>query len=731
MNSQLTFLLNQAIQYIQSGNLDSADRLVKQVIGSDKNNADAYHIHGVIHGLQNRHSDAIESLKKAVKLKPGDGVLQFNLAKAFMETKKFSESLPHFKKSTQLMSGNPDVWINFGKSLKELKRFNEALVAYERAIFLHQDDAEAWNNKGVTLNELKRFNEAIVSFDKALALNSDYAEAWYNKGFSYHDARSYGEAIVAYDVALTLRPNYSEAWNNKGIVLHDTGSHIEAIAHYDKALSLNPDYSEAWSNKGVTLSALKLFDEAIAHYDKALSLNPDIDWVSGYLLHAKMKICSWSDLENSLDKISKKLMTNENVANPFVLLALSDDAFLHKKCSEIYSREKYPVNSALGPIYKNKAAKKEKIRIAYFSPDFRNHPVSLLTAELFEIHDRGRFEVFAFSLQKAPNDDVNFRLRKGFDRFIDVENISDTEIAKLARKLEVDIAIDLAGLTGDSRTGIFSYRAAPIQVNWLGYPGTIGADFFDYIVADETIIPKSHQLLYAEKVVSLPNTYMVDDSKRIPSNRIFTREECLLPENVFIFCCFNNDYKFNPQVLDSWSRILLGAENSILWVSENNKYFKKNITAEFEMRGINPSRIIFAQRVELMSDHLSRFALADLFLDTHPYNAHTTAADSLKAGVPVLTFMGQSFASRVASSLLNAIGMPELITRTQKEYEELAIELANNPQKLMSIKHSLVRNRLTAPIFDTPLFAKHIESAYIKMYERWHADLLPDHITIV
>jgi predicted O-linked N-acetylglucosamine transferase (SPINDLY family) len=289
----------------------------------------------------------------------------------------------------------------------------------------------------------------------------------------------------------------------------------------------------------------------------------------------------------------------------------------------------------------------------------------------------------------------------------------------------------LAGPTQYSRTGIFSYRAAPIQVNWLGYPGTIGVKYIDYIVADKIIIPEPHQQFYAEKTVYLPNTYMVDDSKRIPSTRVFTREECGLQENAFVFCCFNNDYKFNPKVLDGWSRILLAAKNSVLWISENNKYFRANIATEFESRGIDSDRIIFAQRVEMMADHLSRYALADLFLDTHPYNAHTTALDSLKAGVPILTLMGQSFASRVAASLLNAIGLPELITNTQEEYEALAIELAMNPQKLADIKLKLAHTRLTTPLFDTPLFTKNLESAYTKMYERYQNDLGPDHISIV
>ena len=309
--------------------------------------------------------------------------------------------------------------------------------------------------------------------------------------------------------------------------------------------------------------------------------------------------------------------------------------------------------------------------------------------------------------------------------------MSDQGIAQLARELEIDIAIDLAGPTLNARTGIFAYRAAPIQVNWLGYPGTIGSDFIDYIVVDKIIIPESHKEFYAEKIVSLPYTYMVDDSKRLPSSRVFTRTECGLPENAFIFCCFNNDYKFNPQVLDSWARILLATKDGVMWIPKHNEYLVGNLTSEFERRSIDSKRIIFSQRQDLMADHLARYMLADLFLDTFPFNAHTTAVDSLKAGVPVLTLMGQSFASRVAASLLNAVGLPELITNTQEEYEALAIELALNPKKLLDIKLNLAKNRLTAPLFNTLLFANNLETAYIKMYESYQADMKPDHITII
>lgn len=635
----------------------------------------------------------------------------------------------YLKQAIQLDKKNYHVFRLLGVVFAQRKQYLKALEYLKKSIDIFPKNALAFSNLGNVYLELKDYENALIAYEKSIKIDPVYEEAWSNKGNLLRKLKAYDEALAHHDKALSLNPEYAEAWSNKGNTLNELKRNEEALSHYECAISLNPYYAEAWSNKGSVLHELKRYDEAIAHYNRALSLKPNIDWVSGDLLHTKMKICSWSGLTEALEDISKKVVADERVINPFPLLALNDDAPLHKKCSEIFTQSRYQSNPVLGPILKR--PKSKKIRIAYFSPDYRNHPVSLLTSELFEVHDRDRFEVFGFSLQKAPiGDETNLRLRRGFDRFIDVDEMSDREIAQLARELEIDIAIDLAGLTQHSRTGIFSYRAAPIQVNWLGYPGTIGADFNDYIIADEIIIPESHQQFYAEKIVYLPNTYMVDDSKRTASTRVFTREEFGLPKNMIVFCCFNNDYKFNPQVLDGWSRILLAAKNSVIWISENNEYFRANILNEFESRGVDPDRIIFAQRVEMMADHLSRYALVDLFLDTHPYNAHTTALDSLKAGIPVLTLMGQSFASRVAASLLNAISLPELITITQEQYETLAIELALNPQKLADIKLKLANNRMTTPLFDTPLFAKNIEAAYIKMIERYWADLLPDNINL-
>lgn len=606
----------------------------------------------------------------------------------------FSEAADYLAKAGRIQPNDVSIQYNLAKALSDSGKDKDALAHHKKAVALAPNNPEAWLSYGKTASNLGRYEDALVWYSNAISLKSDYAEASLNKGAT----------------------------------LKELGRYEEAIAFAQQALSINPNLAEAWSNKGVALKSLKRYDEAIANYDKALSLKPNIDWVSGDLLHTKMKICSWLGLAESLEDISKKVISNERVANPFPLLALTDDALLHKKSAEIYIQSSHPFNPVLGSILKRPQG--QKIRVGYFSADFHNHATGYLIAELFELHEKTQFELVGFSFGPIIDDEMRQRLEKSFDQFIEVGKKSDAEVAQLSRDLNIDIAVDLKGFTQDARTGIFSYRVAPIQVNYLGYPGTLGADYMDYIIADRVLISLEFQSCYSEKLVYLPNSYQVNDRKRLISEKQFTRQELGLPESGFVFCCFNNNFKILPATFDGWMRILKAVEGSILWLLQDNHWAAENLKKEAEKQGITADRLVFAERLPL-PEHLARHRQANLFLDTFPYNAHTTTSDALWVGLPVLTLMGQSFASRVAASLLNAIGLPELITFTQKEYEALAIELATNPKKLVDIKLKLARNRLNAPLFDAPLFTKNLEAAYIKMMEQYQADLQPDHIAIV
>jgi len=762
MNPQLSFLLGKSFEYIQNSNWDTAELYLTQALKTQPQNPHTLGLLAVVYAKREQYLEALEFVSNSLAILPKNALALSNLGNIYIGLKDFEKALDAYDRSLKLDQKNAEAWLNKGNALQELKRFEEALSQYDKVLSLQPNSAEAWSNKGNALQELGRFDDSLTHYDTAIKIKPNYTEAWSNKGNALQALKRFEEAIAHYDSAINSNKDYAKAYAHKGNALNELKYFQEALAQYDKALSLNPAYPEvyscigntlydlkqyeealtyqnkalslkpedsaSWLNKGVALYALNRYHEAIVCYEKALSLQPNLNWVEGYLIHARMKIGSWPE-SFTQERIFNKVLAHLKVISPFDLLSLKDDPLLHKKASFIFTEDKFPPNLSLGPIAKQE--KKEKIRIAYFSPDFRIHPVSALTAELFEMHDRDRFEVLAFALQKAPaGDETNIRLKKGFDEFLDVDHLSDREIASLARHKNIDIAVDLTGFTQNCRPGIFSYRAAPIQVSWLGYPGTSGSDFIDYIIADETIIPKTHREFYSEKIVQLPNSYMVDDSKRTPSARVFTKDECGLPNSGFIFCCFNNDFKFNQNVLNSWSKILLNTKDSVLWIIENNNDFRKSILAELAKRNIKPERIVFAQRVELMADYLARYKLADLFLDTFPYGAHTTAVDSLKAGIPVLTLLGQSFPARVAASLLNAIELPELITKNQEEYETLAIGLANNPGKSAQLKEKLANNINVSSLFNTPLFARNIEAVYVKMVEQYQNDIKPDHISV-
>ncbi len=413
------------------------------------------------------------------------------------------------------------------------------------------------------------------------------------------------------------------------------------------------------------------------------------------------------------------------VSSPFALLGLTDDAAVLRTAAKTFADAKHPPSRALPVLAKY--PRHEKIRVGYFSANFHTHPVTVLSSDLFESHDRSRFEVTAFSFGPDIRDDMRERLEPAFDKFIDVRTQSDQDVAMAARNLEIDIAVDLTGITQDSRTSIFAMRAAPVQVNYLGYAGTMGADYFDYLIADPVLIPPDQREHYVEKIAYLPHSYMPSDPRRTISDREFTRSELGLPDTGFVFCCFNNSYKITPAVFDRWMKILQGVEGSVLWLSDDNVTAVANLKMEASSCGIDPKRLIFASRMPSPADHLARLRVADLFLDTLPYNAHATANDALWAGLPVLTLQGETFQGRVAASLLNATGLPEMVATTAEAYVALAIGLATDPERLQAIRRKLAANRLSTPLFDRSLTG-HIEGIYAAIYERHMQDLPPGHI---
>ena len=689
--------------------------------------ADAHYNRGIALQELQRVDDALQSYELALKLDPAYAEAYSNRGNALKDLKRFEEALASYDRALTIKPDHAETHNNRGGVLQQLRRLDEALASYDRALELKPDYAEAYSNRGVTLQELNRLEEGLASYGRALTLKPDYVEVHINRGNTLKELNRLEEALASYGRALSLKPDDAEAFNNCGFTLQDMNRVEEALANYERALALKPDYTEVHINRGNALQDLSRFEEALASYRRALELKPNYEWLYGTWLHIKMRVCQWSNLSSQIEELAAGIARDEKITAPFPVIALADSVSLQRRAAEIWANADSPSRQSLPPIGKH--SRRGRIRIGYYSADFHNHATTYLMAELFERHDKTKFELVAFSFGPDFHDEMRMRLCAAFDQFVDVRMKSDHEVALISRALQIDIAVDLKGFTRGERHRIFSYRAAPIQVAYLGYPGTMGVPYQDYLIADRTVIPRELRGQYAEKIVFLPNSYQVNDRRRRVADRRFSREGLGLPPRGFVFCCFNNTYKITPGTFDGWMRILKQVEGSVLWLLEDNEVAASNLRSEAEARGVGAARLIFAARLPL-PEHLARHRAADLFIDTLPCNAHTTASDALWTGLPVLTCAGESFAARVAASLLNAIGLPELIAATQDHYEALAIELATDPDRLKTLREKLAENRLTTPLFDTDRFTRHIEDAYSQMYERYQADLGPDHIEV-
>ncbi len=582
---------------------------------------------------------------------------------------------------------------------------------------------------GVICYQLGAFDIAYKFISQAIQINSDVASAHANLGLVLQKLNRPNDALISYEKALALNPDSAEVYNNRSGALKELKRPTDALRSCEQALRLNPGYGDAHISRGNALIELKRFTEAISAYAKALEILPNREFLLGTLLHNKMRVCDWTDFSTSLSRLEVNISKGIRVSNPFPVLALTDNPELQHQAARIFVETRYPQITPNPRPFKQRS--KEKIRIGYYSADFRAHAVSYLIADLIKTHNREKFEIIGFSFSPRTNDPIQLRILSYFDTIYDITSLSDKNAAMLSRDAEIDIAIDLGGHTQGARSGLFAERCAPIQVNYLGYPGTLGATYIDYIIADKVVIPTTDQKFFTEKIVYLPHSFHACDSTRKISSRIFSRQELKLPESEsdFVFCCFNNSYKITPATFESWMRILCAVNGSVLWLYADDPAAIENLKREAERRGVSGDRLIFASTMAY-DDYLARYRSADLFLDTLPYNGGTTASDALWAGLPVLTCMGVSFASRMAASMLIALDLPELVTRSSADYECAAIELARNAETLKSVKMKLDRNRTTAPLFDGNRFAGHIESAYETMHTRHLKGLMPDHIHV-
>jgi predicted O-linked N-acetylglucosamine transferase (SPINDLY family) len=625
-------------------------------------------------------------------------------------------------------------------------RLSDALALYDAILQVKPDLAEVYSNRGVVLRDLLQFEEALESFNKTIEINPELAEAYNNKGYVLTELGRLSEALAALDQAIALKPDFPDAHNNRGVALRRMNRLDEALKSYDRAIALDDNYGEAWSNRGEALAALQQLDAAIAGFERALALMPQhadtllntalalqkkgrfrearhlLERAQGLapthkrllfaLAYGALQHCEWPAQEALRERMMSECPTGKSIVPPLALLGYLTDPNVLRQASARYLLDLVgpaPFEAARPALIPH-----DKIRLAYVSGDFHEHATAYLMADLFEHHDRACFEVHGVSFGPDDHGPMRQRLTRAFDQFHDAQASSDGDVVALMRRLEVDIAIDLKGFTAGERPGIFVRRAAPLQVNYLGYPGTMAADCWDYIIADNIVLPRAEQPFYSEQIVHLGCCYQVNDPAR-PIAAPPSRASQGLPETGFVFCCFNNHSKITQPVFEVWMRLLKALPDSVLWLLDGQA--GDTLRHEAHARGIDPRRLIFAPLASQQA-HLGRLGLADLVLDTLPYNAHTTASDALWAGVPLVTCRGKAFAGRVAASLLSAMELPELIAQDLTSYEALALKLARDRAFRDALRSKLAANRGKNSLFDADKFRRNIESAFLTMVEK-------------
>src|SRR5262245_56970380 len=781
-----TALLEEGARLQQQGALAEAADRYTQVLRFEPANADALYKMAQVSCQQEHFEAGIRFAQQALAVEPRWARAHLLLGMASARLGRLQEALVSFDQAVSCAPDLADAHGNRGDVLVELGRHADAIESYDRALSIQPRSPENWCNRGAALFDLGRYQEALVSFRRAVAIAPQFAQACFNCGNTllalarHADAAALSEegsalrpdalecrreALASYEEALRHNPKHPEALNNRGVVLMDLGLREQAISSYEQALAIAPNHAGALCNRakalltlnrlsealssadralvvnaddthalftrGNVLVRLGRYDGAIACYEQVLKIAPRHRHASASLVHCYMTICDWKNvarIERALiDRIATDVATNASIVPPLTLLGLGVNPATLLKCTRRFTEHEIARATPMPP--RRVSPRSDKIKLAYLSADFGNHPVSVLAVELFELHDRNRFDVLGVSIGADDGSEIRTRVARSFDRFLDVAAETDNEVAKLLHELDVDVLVDLGGYTEGARPNILAFRPAPVQATYIGFLATMGADFIDYLIADEVVLPRGHDIFYSERIVRLPECVQVNDSKRRLSSRIPSRSEAGLPENAFVFCCFNGNYKITAATFDVWMRLLHTVDNSVLWLLRSNEAAMISLRHEALARGIDPTRLIFAPKVD-SEDHLARHGLADLFLDTLPINAGATASDALWAGLPIVTLMGDTCPGRVSGSLLHAVGLPELVTRNRGEYEALALRLAGDPPLLASIRAKLARNRVTEPLFDTDRFRRHIEAAYTTMWEIWQRGERPRGFTV-
>jgi protein O-GlcNAc transferase len=667
---------------------------------------------------------------------PDNALAHYILGHSMQEEGQLDKAIVHYKKCLQLNPNFADAYYNLGTIFQDTKRNDEAISYYQQALRINPSDADVYYNLGLIFQEKDRLDEAMTCYQKSLHFSPHFADAYNNIGDIYTKKKRYDEAIFVFKKSLLINPAFAEAYNNLGRALAEKGEHDAAISCFQKSLEINPDFAEAYTNLGKELEGKDKPDEAIYCYQKALQSKPDLAEAYAALTFQMQRICNWKELGTmsvECDNLTRRALDAgiRPAEEPFMNISRHADPSINFEVARSWSRD--IANAVSGYrtnfSFDDRGADRKKIVIGYLSNDFRNHPVAHLVMSLFGLHKRDEFKILCYSYGKDDGSRYRTRIRCDCDKFVDIADLSFDDAARSIYEYQVDILVDLTGYTRGGRLDICALRPAPVQVSYLGFPGTTGADFLDYIVADKIVAPEDHSRYYSEKFVYMPHCYQVNDHTQSISSRSWTKADFGLPKKCFVFCSFNQSYKIDAVMFDIWMRILRQVPEGILWLMVNGKITEDNLRREAGARGVPSERLIFAGRLP-KDEHLARLKLADLALDTRIYNGHTTTSDALWAGVPIVALQGSHFASRVSSSILTAMGLPELIAYDSDGYERLAVSLAHNPAELQKIRERIAEDRVVAPLFDTPRFVRNLETAYKEMWKIYLSGEAPRQIEV-
>lgn len=743
-----------ALDLLRQSRIPEAEHACREILQSDPRHIGTLNLLGALALQRGDPRTAIQLLQRSISINPNAPEVHLNLGTAQIHVSQPELALESYSKALALRPRFPDALRSRAAVLSTLGRANEALLDFDRALSLTPDSVPLLLSRGNLLFEQGRIADAVADYERARALAPNDSDLAFNCGSAYLGLKDYGRALASFETAIKLRPSFAKAYHYRGLVLRRLWRHEEALQSFVRSTVLDPKQVKSFCGMGNSLRELGRFEDAIQCFDRALQLTPDTpeaicskgrvllslnraeeasrclerllelpseagrhdDYALGHLLHARLMCCDWRDYDSLSNEITTAVMAGKAVTLPSLLLVTSDSPDAQRECASAFYRENWASISA-SPASTASSAD-SRIRVAYVSSDFREHPVSQLLVRLIETHDRERFEIFGIALRPKHESELGHRIASAFDHFIDATDVGDAEVAATMRRLNIDIAVDLNGYTDGCRPGIFAHRAAPVQVGYLGYAGTLGAPYMDYIIADRTVIPEDAQQFYAEKVAHLPDCFLPNDAELTLGDVPPDRASHGLPEQGFVFCCFNNHYKITPTMFRLWMTLLRSIEGSVLWLAKRSDIVIQNLRREAHECGVDPNRLIFAERTPKLQDHLARQRLADLFLDTLPFNAHTTACNALWAGLPVLTCAGQSYAGRVAASLLTAVGLPELITTSLDSYRELALHLATTPTKLAELRQRLAENRSRCALFNGDRYRGHLETAYTFMRDK-------------